>query len=101
MPAEAPVRTDPIKERLEKLEQYMPGDPILYQFARNLSGKIKGETLVSLGFAVAAEAALRSYNGHMTSIRSRIPDIADATCPPEFARNVREFYGRTADKTVH
>jgi len=107
----AAIATDSIKEKLLNLEQHMPDQQDLtYKFGKLLAGRLNPE-LVPEGFNMAAElllydlqkgvdgfsgkpiqSSLVGYPPMIYSlIRMSIPDIAAATCPPDFAKGVADM----------
>jgi hypothetical protein len=106
------IQTDEIKAKLRDLKAYLPErDDVTYKFGSYLAERLEGHPeLLPMGFKMAAELALydleKGVNGFTSEpIRSslvgypmmyrlmsmEIPNIADAVCPPEFAKEVREF----------
>lgn len=109
-PAKA-ISMEPIKERLQNLREYMPGeDEIVYQFGTFLANRLNPE-LLPAGFNLSTELAIsdlrRGIDGYSgqpirhklsgyppiiyTLLRMRVPDIAYAVCPQGFAKEVEQL----------
>ena len=99
------ISTGPLIEKLRNLKQYMPDEEdVIYQFGAYLAGSLNPRRIVPHGFIVAAEFALddleirnRLVGCHYppflyTTLRAKVLDIAEAVCPEDFARGVKEFY---------
>ena len=105
---ELKLDTTEIKERLNNLEEYMPDEhEMTYDFAAYLADKLN-PTIVPMGFKMSAELALyylakgvdelsgepikNRLVGYSPiiygAISMSIPQIADAVCPEEFAKEV-------------
>ena len=113
MSLEGMIPTEPIKEKLRNLRQYMPKrDDIIYEFGAYLADRLNPE-LVPEGFNMIVERALHDLqkgtngctgqpirNSRLVGnppimyglLRTQIPDIAAAVCPEDFAKGVRECY---------
>ena len=109
MSLEEAISTEPIKEKLRNLRQYMPNEQDeLYEFGTYLAGRLNSR-LVPSGFNMAAELALhdlqngvdgctrQSINSKLVGfppvmyilLRTQVPKIAEAVCPEDFAKGVR------------
>ncbi len=108
------IPTEPIREKLRNLREYIPNQGILlYEFSDLFAERLGGHpTINPIGFNLTAELTLhdletgvspgqsfpikQSLVGYPTMIyailRTQIPDIAKATCPEDFAKGVKEFY---------
>ena len=115
------ISTEPIKEKLRNLAELMPKEhEVLYHFGEYLAERLGSHpTLLPQGFNITAELALYDlqtgvdgYTGkpirsHLVGyssqifnfLRMRVPDIADAVCPEDFSREVREFQD-TVDENI-
>lgn len=112
MSLEEAISTEPIKEKLKNLRQYMPGQlDEIYDFAAYLAGRLNPQ-LLPRGFYITAKLALydleKDVNGLTGQrirstlvgypsliyelLRVKIPEIAKAVCPEDFAKGVQEFY---------
>ena len=112
MALENSLSMEPVKEKLRALPDYMPKeDDTLYQFGAFLAERFH-DSLVPEGFMMGAELALYDlqtgvdgFSGQPIRsrlvgsppmiyglLRMRVPDIAEAVCPPEFAEGVRNMY---------
>ena len=112
MSLEGAISTEPIKEKLKNLRQYMPNQQdVIYDFGAYLADRLNPE-LVSQGFNMAAELALYDLQKGVDGVtgqpirsrlvgyppviygllRMQVPEIAEAVCPEDFAKGVREFY---------
>lgn len=110
---EKAIQTKEVKEKLKNLRKYLPGqEQIVYDFAAKLADRLNPE-LVPAGFNTAAELLLydaqkgvdgytgQPLGGHFhligylpqlyAALRMSIPDIAEAVCPEDFAKGVKEF----------
>lgn len=106
------ISTDEMKAKLENLSEYMSGQhQIVYDFAKYLA-KTLNPHLVPMGFNMAFELAMHDVRAGVdprtneplpssltgqpapvyTIISMNLPDIADAVCPEDFAKGVREMY---------
>ena len=118
MSSEEAISTEPIKEKLRNLRQYMPNQiDVIYDFGAYLADRLNPE-LVSQGFDMAAELVISDLQmgvdestgqpirsrlvGYSPVIygllRTQVPKIAEAVCPEDFAKGVREFYERVKAK---
>ncbi len=109
---EGAISTEPVKEKLRNLRQYMPDQQdVVYDFGAYLADRLNPE-LVPQGFNMATELALydlqKGVNGSTgqpirsrligyppviyESLRMQVPEIAEAVCPEDFAKGVREFH---------
>lgn len=109
---ETSISTELIKEKLRNLKGYMPReDDKLYRFGEYLADRL-GPNIFPHGFNISAERAIADLKDgidsftkqpiknslvgmvpvYYTMLSRRIPDIADAVCPRDFAEEVREFY---------
>lgn len=107
------ISTEPIKEKLRNLSEYMPDqDETTYQFGRFLAERLGNDTILPMGFNMVAELGLYDLQTGIDGftgepIRSRlvgnppmiygflrmiVPEIADAVCPEDFAKGVRKMY---------
>ncbi len=112
MSLEGAISTESVKEKLRNLKQYMPDrHDAIYDFGAYLADRLNPE-LVPQGFNMAAELALYDLQTGIDGftrqpIRSRlvgyppmsygllrmqVPEIAEAVCPEDFTKGVREFY---------
>lgn len=112
MTLEQAISMDPIKEKLRNLREHLPQqDETVYDFAAYLTDYLNPR-LVPAGFHLGAMLALHDLqtgvNGFTgeafssrlagspsqlyVSLEKFIPQIAEATCPPEFAQGVREYH---------
>ena len=110
------ISTEGMREKLENLRDYMPGeDKTIYEFGGFLASRLNQEELAPIGFNVTSELALYDLQagvdgfsqqpirnglvGYPTVIyamlKMRIPDIAKAVCPEDFAREVWEVNEQT------
>ena len=106
------VPMESVKERLKNLSQHMPNhSPITYDFGLFLADRLNPR-LVPRGFVMAVEFALydlekgvdgftkRPLDGRLTGcpsifyhlLRMQTPQIAEAVCPEDFAREVKTIY---------
>lgn len=111
MELEKAISTEPIKEKLKNLEKYMPEEEdTIYRFGEFLADRLN-QQLNPLGFNMAAELTLydlqRGIDGFSGQpirnslvgyppmiyflLRMRVPDIAKAVCPEDFAMEVENF----------
>ena len=118
MPLEGVISTEPIKEKLRNLRQYMPNqEDVIYKFGAYLAERLYPELNPGL-FVMAVELALydlqRGVDGFTGEpirsklvgyppviykmLRMHVPDIAEAVCPEDFAKGIREFYSRLMQK---
>jgi hypothetical protein len=110
MSLEQSISAEPIKEKLKNLAQYMPRQThTTYEFAAYLADKLSPE-LTPTEFNRQAELALYEVRGGLSGtipipeslagkqpviyslLRILIHHIAEAVCPKDFARSVKEFY---------
>jgi hypothetical protein len=105
------IPTEPIKEKLRKLQGYMPGmDETTYEFGKLLADQLNPQVL-PLGFKNCAELLLyglktgvdgytrQPIKGKLVGcpeqvykfLSMMIPDIAEAVCPKEFADEVKKY----------
>ena len=112
MSLEGAISTEPVKEKLRNLRQYMPDQQdVTYDFGAYLADMLNPE-LVPQGFNMAAELVLydlqKGVDGFTRQpirsklvgyplviyglLRMQVPEIAEAVCPEDFAKGVREFY---------
>ena len=114
------ILTEPIKEKLRNLREYIPNqESVLYQFGGLLAERLGGHpTINPIGFNLVAQLTLhdletgvspgqsfpikQSLVGYPTLIyailRTQIPVIAKATCPEDFAQGIKEFYDEVNSK---
>ncbi len=108
------ISMEPVKDKLKNLKDYIPkGDDFLYDFGAYLADRLNPE-LVPVGFNFACEASIEdlrrggdygehgkvdvplSLTGYPPAmyglLRMRIPEIAKAVCPLEFAEEVKKVY---------
>ena len=107
------ISTEEIARKLRNLREIMPDeDGTLYQFGEFLADRLGTHPLAPRGFNMAAELCLydlqQGVNGFTGQpilsrlvgypsqiyalLRMRVPDLADATCPEDFAKGVKDFY---------
>ena len=112
MDIKKPISMEPVKEKLRNLEKYLPDkEKMVYEFGNYLAD-ILNPALVPFGFNLAAEHALYDIQVGVNSftkepistrlagyppqiyalLRSEIPYIAEAVCPEDFAKGVREVF---------
>jgi len=118
MSIDTAIPMEPVKEKLRNLPQYMPEvDETVYKFGEFLADRLRPR-LDSIGFSVSAELALcdlqtgidRYSNQPIRTrlagcqpmiygfLRTKVSDIAEAVCPEDFARGVREFQEQVNEK---
>ena len=106
------ISMEPVKEKLKNLREHMPEqDDTIYSFGAYLADRLNPE-LVPQGFNMAAELALYDLEkgvdgftgqpiqsrlvGYPSMIygllRMQVPQIAEAVCPEDFAKGVKDFY---------
>lgn len=108
------ISMEPMKEKLRNLKEYLPGeDNFMYNFGKYLADTLNPE-LIPEGFNLACELAIDAlrkggdYGSYgkvkvppslvgcpsmlYSVLRMRIPAIAKAACPPEFAEEVNKVY---------
>jgi len=116
MTLEGAISTEPIKEKMRNLQQHIPGqDDAFYEFATYFAERLNPQ-IIPVGFVTTAELALydlqKGVNGSTGQpirsrlvgyppvlyaiLRTRVPEIAEAVCPEDFAKGVREFYEQVA-----
>lgn len=106
---------EPVKAKLKRLGEFMPhADEVICGYASYLADHLNPE-LVPEGFNLAAELAIedlrrggdygaqgrRPVPAHLVGyppmiyslMRMQIPQIAEAVCPPEFAKEVTRVVG--------
>lgn len=104
------INTDEMKKKLQNLREYMPGETrFFYDFGSYLATRLNSR-LNPIGFNMAAvltlydlETGVNGFTGErvpaslsgMPSVvygvmATRIPDIARAVCPGDFAKSVDE-----------
>ena len=109
---EKAISMEPVKEKLCDLEKYMPKEHhSLYKFGKLLSDRINPE-INPIGFYYAAETLLHDLQAGVdgfsgqpirdslagnppifyTVLRWKIPHIAKAVCPEDFANGVKTAY---------
>ncbi|PJE81236.1 hypothetical protein COU58_03555 [Candidatus Pacearchaeota archaeon CG10_big_fil_rev_8_21_14_0_10_32_42] len=114
------ISMEPVKEKLKNLRKYMPNqDDTIYDFGAYLADRLNPE-LFSQGFNMAAELALYDLQTGVDGfsgqpIRSRlvgypsmiygllsmqVPQIAEAVCPEDFAKGVKDFYEQVNGKNA-
>lgn len=114
MAPEGVISMEPVKVKLRNLKDYLKKEEeLLYKFASYLADKLNPE-LVPMGFNLAYELALedlrrggdyrdfgraevpRDLVGYPPAIysllRMNFPRIAEAVCPPDFAKKVIDAY---------
>jgi len=113
MSIDTAIPMETVREKLRNLQQYMPrrGEAV-YKFGKFLAEKLDSQ-LSPIGFSMTAELTLcdlekgidalsnqpiRSklagcHPGVYNLLRVIVPDIAEAVCPEDFARDVRESQG--------
>ena len=115
------ISTAPIQEKLRSLSQYMPGQPeSTYALAAYLADRLSSE-LTPEGFNMIAESALSDLRKGVNGITGRpitislamnppivyellrktVPKIAEAVCPQDFARSVREIHEQVKESLSH
>ena len=122
MPIDEAISMEPVKEKLRNLREHMPNcmpnfEDITYDFGAYLADRLNPK-LVPQGFNLAAELALydlqKGVNGFTGQpirsnlvgyppmiygiLRTQVPEIAEAVCPKDFARGVRDFYEKVNAK---
>ncbi len=116
---ETAISMEPIKEKLKKLPEIMPGhEQIIYDFGAFLADRLNPE-LVPQGFAMAAELALydaqkgvdgftgKPISGRLHGyppqlyavLRMYVPQIAKTVCPEDFAQKVENFQQQVNART--
>jgi len=114
------ISMEPVKEKLRNLQKYMPEQQeLVYEFGNYLADMLNPE-LVPFGFNMAAELALYDIQAGVNSftkepistrlagyppqiyalLRNEIPDIAEAVCPEDFAKDVREVFEDIRDSVI-
>ena len=109
----------PVKEKLRNLRQHMPAQQeVIYDFGAYLADRLNPE-LFPQGFNTTAESALydlqegvdrftrqpirSSLVGYPSttygSLRMKIPQIAAAVCPKDFAEGVKDFHSWVRQNT--
>lgn len=112
MSLEGAMSMEPVQEKLRNLPEHMPDqEQIVYDFGTFLADRLN-PSLVPQGFAMAAELALYDaqqgkdgFTGQPVSgrlhgyppqlyavLRMSVPQIAEAVCPEDFAKGVKDFY---------
>lgn len=114
---EKPISMVEVKEKLRNLENYMPKQKkLVYDFGKFLADRLNPE-LVPEGFFMAAQSAISDLEkgvdeqgnsitntlcGYAPSVYAtlaiQILQIAEATCPTEFAQSVRIFYNEILEE---
>ncbi|MDO8528629.1 MAG: hypothetical protein Q7S06_01920 [Nanoarchaeota archaeon] len=108
------ISMEPVKAKLKNLREHMKGEyETLYRFASYLADELNPE-LVPEGFNLTCELSLENLRrggdygkeGRVavpsnlvgypqviySFLRMRIPDVAKAVCPPDFAERVIAIY---------
>ncbi len=106
------ISMEPVQEKLRNLREHMPDQQdVTYDFGAYLADRLNPE-LVPQGFNMAAELALYDLQkgvdgftgqpiqsrlvGYPSMIygllRMQVPQIAEAVCPEDFAKGVKEMY---------
>ncbi|MBS3150625.1 hypothetical protein J4425_02365 [Candidatus Woesearchaeota archaeon] len=112
MSIDGAISMEPVKEKLRNLREHMPDQQdVIYDFGAHLADRLNPE-LVPQGFNMAAELALYNLQkgvdgfsgqpirsrlvGYPSMIygllRMQVPQIAEAVCPEDFAKGVKDFY---------
>lgn len=112
------LSTDSMSDKLRNLGQYMPvQDNLICEFGSYLADRLNPE-LVPAGFNMAAELLLYDlrtgvdgYSGEpirsslvgnppviYAILRAIVPKIAEAVCPPDFAKGVKDFHEKVNEK---
>ena len=108
------IAAQPIVEKLRNLRQYLPDqNEVVYDFGAFLAERLeKHPNIIPVGFNVMAELGIydlqRGIDGFTdkpitsrlvgypsqiyTLFKMIVPDIAKATCPEDFAKEVKEMY---------
>lgn len=98
MSLEGSIKSEPVKDKLRNLKKLMPGDmDIVYDMAKSISKALKPDITPEDFYNAAALFLAQRYGvGNMTSdcFRRSIPSIAEATCPFDFAKEVRSLQER-------
>lgn len=116
MSLENAISSKPVKEKLIKLRKYLPGhNHALYRFGELLADRLDFEQIIPKGFVTGAELLLYKlerdleknvytltgkpmkggkfrYELILDTIHDRIPKIAEAVCPQDFAKKVKDFH---------
>ena len=109
------ISMEPVKEKLNNLKQYLPDtDDFLCNFGKYFA-TVLNKKAVPQGFNFAYEISIQnikkgnygekekmripsSLTGQHPSVynilRETLPEIAKATCPPEFAEKVIEYHNK-------
>lgn len=119
MSLEEVISMEPVKEKLRNLRKYMPSQQdVIYEFGAFLADRLNLE-LDSQEFHTAAELALSDlqkgvdgFTGNPVQSRlvglpfksyfllaAKVPQIAKAVCPEDFAKGVTFFYNRAIAKS--
>ncbi len=106
------ISMEPVKEKLRNLQEYMPdGLDIIYDFGKYLADKLPPK-LVPIGFNIATGAMINALEAGVDEVsgepirnsltgydsiayyllREIVPDIAEAVCPEDFAKDVKKIY---------
>jgi len=118
MSLETAISMEPVKAKLRTLQQHMPNeDSLIYDFGAYLADRLNPE-LVPAGFFLEAELTLhdlqadidgytqqpvpRRFQGYppvlYAVLSMRVPEIAAATCPDDFAQGVATMYDELQEK---
>ncbi len=111
---------EPVREKLRNLRQYMPDqEETVYRFGEFLAERLKNPELVPLGFCLEATLSLYDlqkgvdgYTGKPINsalvgypqivynlLYSYIPAIAEAVCPEDFAKGVKQAFEQIEAET--
>jgi hypothetical protein len=106
------ISMEPVKEKLRNLREHMPDQQDeTYAFGAYLADRLNPK-LVPMGFNMAAELTLYDlekgvdgFSGQPINsvlvgypsmvydlLRTQVPQIAEAVCPEDFAKRVKDFY---------
>ena len=110
------ISTEEIKEKLQNLKDHMPNKPeFTYDFGTYLATRLEQSEINPLGFNMTVQRVLydlakgidgftmkpvpSSLSGmpvtYYAAMRTRIPEIARAVCPADFAERVAQVYAET------
>jgi hypothetical protein len=98
MPPKGSIKSESVKDKLRNLKKLLPAEmDVVYDMAKGISNSLKPEiTPQDFYNAAVFYLAQRYGSGNMSSdcFRRAIPNIAEATCPFDFADEVRALQER-------